>query len=444
MNLLPWQQHVHDVGLEVGPDGKWLHNIVAAIVARQNGKTRGVLVARIIAGLFVFGDHLILHAAQDRALVRETFEQVIDAIDANPWLKREVTRIRVANGQEQIKLKDGSTYRILAPKQDSWRGWSQVGLIVLDEIREHRDDTIWSSARYTQRVHPNPQIWVASNAGDADSQVLNAIRDRGREAADDPGSDPGIAYFEWSAEPDHEINDRTGWMQANPSLGYLIDEARILEELRSDEPDRFRTEALCQWIETSARSAVPRKAWMDSQASIDDLEPDPNRPVWMAVDIDPERERASLVAVTKIDGKYVAAQVASWKAQEGHPVTEAEVAADVAKWIDLWHPRALGYDPYTTTGIAEAVSSRVKVEKITGVRWYTACGQLWDTISSGLLVHPGDQEFTDDVLAAGRRDIGDGIWTMSRRDSHKSIPAATALGRALHLAVSPQIVPAVY
>jgi len=273
---------------------------------------------------------------------------------------------------------------------------------------------------------------------------LNSIRDRGRDAADDPESDPGIAYFEWSAEPDHAVDDRFGWMQANPSLGYLINEARIVEELRSDEPDRFRTEALCQWVESSGRAAVPRKAWMDAGAQIADLEPDDDRPVWMAVDIDPERERASLVAVTMIDDKYVAAQVASWQASDGHPITEADVAADVLAWVDLWHPRSLGFDPYTSTGIAEAVAHRVRVQKITGISWYTACGQLWDTVSAGKLVHPGDQDFTDDVLAAGRRDIGDGIWTMSRRDSHRSIPAATALGRALHLAVSPQIVPAVF
>ncbi len=164
----------------------------------------------------------------------------------------------------------------------------------------------------------------------------------------------------------------------------------------------------------------------------------------MGVDIDPERERASLVAVTTIDGKYVAAQVAAWSSDNGTPVTEAKVAEDVLKWIDLWHPRAVGFDPYTCTGIAEAIAPRVQVEKITSVRWYTACGQLWDTISSGQLVHGNDDDFTDDVLAAGRRDIGDGIWTMSRRDSQRSIPAATALGRALHLAVTPQVVPAIY
>jgi len=441
--LLPWQQHVHDVGLEVGADGKWLHNVVAAVVARQNGKTDGILVRRILAGLFLLGDRNILHAAQDRAIVKETFEHVTVAIDSSPWLKREVKHIRVANGQEEIRLKDGSRYRILAPKQDSFRGWAQVGLIIFDEIREQRDDSLWSAAKYTQRVHDNPQIWVASNAGDADSIVLNAIRDRGRAAADDPGSDPGIAYFEWSATDGADVDDPQAWASANPSLGHLIDEARLVEELRSDEPDRFRTEALCQWVETSGRSAVPRKAWMDATADIPTLTPDPSRPVWMAVDIDPERERASLVAVTRIDGMLVAAQVATWQATEGAPVSAEVVATDILKWVELWHPRALGFDPYTSTGIADAVQHRVKVEKITGVRWYTACSQLWDTVASGDLVHGGDEDFTADVLAAGRRDIGDGIWTMSRRDSQRSIPAATALGRALHLAVSPQIVPAI-
>ncbi len=442
-DLLPWEKHVHNVGLEIGDDGKFLHQLVALVVARQNGKTSGVLVRRIIAGLFILGDRHILHAAQNRAFVLDTFREVVAAIESSPWLKREIKKVRWSTGAESIELNDGSIYRILAPTQESFRGWKKVGLIIFDEIREHYTDTVWSAARYTQRVHPNPQIWVASNAGDADSIVLNSIRDRGRASVDEPGSDPGIAYFEWSAPDEAAIDDPEAWAYANPSLGHLIDEARILEELRSDEPDRFRTEALCQWIDSSGRSAIPRKAWMDSGADIPTLEPDPDRPVWMAVDIDPERERASLVAVTRIDDVLVAAQVKSWKATSG-PVTEAQVAADVLEWVDLWHPRAVGYDPYTCTGIAEAIKDRVQVEKITGIRWYNACGQLWDTVSSGGLVHGNDEEFTDDVLAAGRRDIGDGIWTMSRRDSQRSIPAATALGRAVHLAVSPQIVPNVF
>lgn len=445
MELLPWQRHVHDVACEIDDAGKWLHNLVAVVVARQNGKTSGILVRRILAGLFVFNDHHILHSAQNRAFVLDTFREVVNAIETNPWLKREVRKIRASTGNEMIELNDGSIYRILAPTQDSFRGWKKVGLIILDEIREHRSDAVWSAARYTQRVHDNPQIWVASNAGDADSVVLNSVRDRGRAAADDPTSDPGIAYLEWSAPAEADIDDPVeAWAPANPSLGHLIDPARILEELRSDEPDRFRTEALCQWVDSSGRSAVPRKAWMDAGTSIETLTPDPERPVWMAVDIDPERERAALVAVTRIDGKLVAAQVASWRAADGQIVTEKQVAADILTWVDLWHPRALGFDPYTSTGIAEAVQHRVRVEKITGVRWYTACAQLWDTISSGDLAHGNDQDFTEDVLAAGRRDVGDGIWTMSRRDSQRSIPAATALGRALHLAVSPQIVPTVH
>jgi len=443
MELLDWERHIADVGLETGPDGKFIHSLVATIVARQNGKTSGVLVRRILAGLFVLGDRHILHAAQNRAFVLDTFREVVNAIESSPWLKREIKKVRWSTGAESIELKDGSIYRILAPTQESFRGWKKVGLIVFDEIREHYTDTVWSAARYTQRVHPNPQIWVASNAGDADSIVLNSIRDRGHAAVDDPESDPGIAYFEWSAPQEAAIDDPEAWAYANPSLGHLIDEARILEELRSDEPDRFRTEALCQWIDSSGRSAIPRKAWMDSGADIPELSPDPERPVWMAVDIDPERERASLVAVTRIDDQLVAAQVATWRADNGRPVTEAGVAADVLKWVDLWHPRALGFDPYTSTGIAAAVEHRVKVEKITGVRWYNACAQLWDTVASGDLAHPNDEDFTADVLAAGRRDIGDGIWTMSRRDSQRSIPAATALGRALHLAVSPQLVPSV-
>jgi len=411
IELLPWQQHVHDVGLEVGDDGNWKYSLVATVVARQNGKTSAILARRILAGLFLFDDHNILHAAQNRNFVLQTFHSVIDAINSAPWLKREVKEIKWAIGSEHVTLKDGSTYRIMAPTQQSFRGQDRVGLIIFDEIREQKNDALWSAAKYTQRVHPNPQIWVASNAGDADSVVLNTIRDRGRAAVEEPGSDPTIAYMEWSAPEGADVDDPESWAYANPSLGHLINEARILEELRSDEVDRFRTEALCQWVDTSGRSAVPRKAWMDAGADIPTLSPDTERPVWMAVEIDPEHERASLVAATWIDEKLIVAQVASWP-DGGDFITEAKVAADVLKWADLWNPRAIGYDPYTCQGIADAISQRVNVDPIRSARWSTACAQLWDVVSSGQLVHGNDEALTDDVLAAGRRDIGDGTCSL--------------------------------
>ena len=53
--LLPWQQHALDVGLEE-EDGHWAYPDVAVAVARQNGKTGGVLHPRVLTGLLLWGN----------------------------------------------------------------------------------------------------------------------------------------------------------------------------------------------------------------------------------------------------------------------------------------------------------------------------------------------------------------------------------------------------
>ena len=62
LHLDPWQQLVLEGACGERADGKWSAFEVAVISPRQNGKN-GILEAREIAGLCLFGEQLILHSA---------------------------------------------------------------------------------------------------------------------------------------------------------------------------------------------------------------------------------------------------------------------------------------------------------------------------------------------------------------------------------------------
>jgi len=61
------------------------------------------------------------------------------------------------------------------------------------------------------------------------------------------GSDEPIGWFEWSAEPGGQIDERNGWQQANPTLGHTI-HIDNLKSAMSDDESIIRTELLCQWV----------------------------------------------------------------------------------------------------------------------------------------------------------------------------------------------------
>ena len=431
-----FQRLALDRALEVEPEGSWAYQTVAVLIARQNGKT-ALLKMRILAGLYLFDDRLILHTAADRALPRSVFEELTEAIESSTALSRRISRIRTSNGQEEIRLKDGNRYRILAPSQDAWRGWPQVGLTIFDEVREQRDDALWSAGMYTQRAHPNPQRWAVSNAGDPESVVLRRLVDRGRKAALDPESDPGICYLEWSTPDDYAVDDPEGWAFANPELGRSLRVESLIEELRSDTETRFETEALCRWVATAGELAIPMEAWNAcADPDLPEMEPDPTARTIFAVDIDPGRTDAVLlIGIQRPDEPLIVGVAESWSDPAG--VDEMAIAASLEDWIDLWRPESIGFDPYTTGTLAERMQYHVTWEKIHGVRYVSACLATWDVVSAGRLRHPADPYMDAQIAAAGRKDVGDGAFTIARLRSDVAIPAVVSLARLVALAVEP-------
>ena len=434
--LMPWQVIAADRMMQLQPDGRWQHQTCGLVVARQAGKTT-LAARRILAGLYLLGDYGIIHLAQDRALPREVFTEVATLISDTTDLNRHLAvrgGLRFTNGQESIKLRDGSSYRILAPNEGAVRGYQRIGLVLFDEVRTQQTMAVWSAVQYTQRAHANPTRWAISNAGDPDSVVLNGLRDRGRLAADHPDTDQAMCWLEWSAPPDCPIDDPKQWPAANPALGRTIHGTTLLEELRSDEPDSFRTEALCQWVDTTTAQAIPWDLWEAcADRDLPPFDPEADVRMWAALDIDPERQHAALILAADLDDTLVIGMHRQWT---GDQCDEQTISDDVAALWEKWNLSGIGYDPHTCGGVVDRQPT-LPWEKVTGADWVVACGQLLDAVQSGSLRHADQPDLNAQLSVAGRRDFGDGTWRISRKDSTHPIPAVVALARAVHLAAQP-------
>lgn len=316
MQFDPWQAWFLIHALELLEDGSFRFRTVVLLVARQNGKTT-VMRALTMWALFTGRVKLVVGTAQDLDVAREVWDACREQILEDPELAAECPRgyIITANGKERIKLRNGCRYKIKATNDDAGRGIPGVGLLLLDELRTHKDYGPYAALSNTTLAIPNALTVCMSNAGTADSVVLNELHELGLSGEDDT-----LGLFEWSAATD-DPDDRRGWAQANPSLGYGRLTWRALESARNKARKSlkalavFLVENLCRWVETMEYALDP-VAW---RGSVHLAAPsDYMAAKWYgSVDVSLDGEHVTLVIATKDESGAVRAWTAgAWDSVE--------------------------------------------------------------------------------------------------------------------------------
>ena len=196
MELYPWQEwaliHLLEVVGDLSTSWRFRFRTAVIMVSRQNGKTE---LSKIIASFFlnvlrveaVFGTSLSMDKAE------EVWEAVIQEQETHAALACEIQQVARRNGGKKLVLTGLRTYKVGAPTRRAGRGDAN-DLVMLDELREHRDWETWSAAVASTNAKPNGMTICFSNAGDPDSIVLRQVRSMaiakidGTKAADFGGS----------------------------------------------------------------------------------------------------------------------------------------------------------------------------------------------------------------------------------------------------------------
>ena len=307
--LYPWQEWalIHALEIVGDLDGSWSFRFrtVLFMVSRQNGKT---VLSEVIASFFlnflnvanVFGTSLSLDKAE------EVWEAVIRDQQDVPVLAHDVERISRTNGKKKLVLTGAREYKVGAPTRRAGRGDSN-DLVMLDEVREHRDWETWSAAAASINAKPNGLIVCFSNAGDPDSIVLRQLRAQAMGHAQNLGGEVDgstLGLFEWSAPEGAATDDMQALAQANPALGYgRLTERALLSNRQTFPEAKFRAECMCQQVETLLASPFPDGAWeagVDPQSRIaEDAE------VFYGIDLSQDRRWTSIgVCGRRADGGW--------------------------------------------------------------------------------------------------------------------------------------------
>jgi len=355
-----------------------------------------------------------------------TFREVAQAIEDSPMLKKELKSIRYANGNEAIVLKSGARMDVRAATRDSARG-ATADFLFIDELREV-DQVAFAAAMPVTRARPNSQTLLASNAGDAFSVTLNELRERC--LAHPPET---LGYYEYSAPQFAALDDRKAWAMANPALGILVTEASIQEALTTQTTEQFRTETLCQWID-SLQSPWPHGSVED--ASDINLKMAPGPLTVFAFDVSPSRRDASLVMGQLLpDGRIGVAVLDTYSSQVA--VDELAIAASIKKWADMYYPRMVCYDKYTTASIAQRLQNAgVQTRDVSGQSFYTACSDFHDALVNDRLRHSG-QDLLIQQMANCAAKITPDAWRIVRRKSAGPVDIPIGLAMVIHILAQP-------
>lgn len=462
MDLDEWQQFLMREACSVDPsrmyentitgriEAKWMSKEVAVIIARQNGKDEW-LVAREIAGLFLFGEKLIIHSAHQFATANEHFLRLVEVIESTPELSRElaVNGIRTGNVEKSITLKSGQRLLFKARSKSGARGFT-ADLVVMNEAMFLGAEPI-GAMMPTMSAKPNGQILYLGSAGDqelGDCSQLGSLRSRGLK-----GEDPSLVFAEWSADvcgdfclPDCDEHDQIDAPEtaakANPALGVRIAWDFMQTERRSMTDRDYKREILSVGdypAEHDAWKVIPREAWerRTDAGSIMGGE------FVLGVDITPSRSFACIVACGAQEGDSSLEHLEITSTVEPDSHGEPQLYADhrsmgswlVPRIIEIWnraHPAFVVIDKATYAGgiVVQLEAAGVKVVHPNTQQYAQACGEFRAAVvpkgeDVATIVHLGQPQLAHALAEAEKRRLLE-MWAWDKLTTSSDISPLVA------------------
>jgi len=460
--LLEWQRWflIHALELLPGPGAIFRFRTVLLLVARQNGKTT-LIVYLILWRMFQDGCRLTVGSAQTLEIAQEAWDNVVSIAEAIPELDDEIKKVSRTNGKQALVLETRERYKVASSKGGG-RGLTG-DMVVLDELREHKTWQAWAALSKTTMARERAQVLGVSNAGDLDAVVLRSLRQAAIDAIEgrlpevpedvaDLVDAAAVGLFEWSAGEDElgqprSVFDRDGWAQANPSLGYTIQEPTILAAALSDPDWVFRAEVMCEFVNTAASGPFPNGAW--DRTRVTAVTRDTTRPACYCLDLSHDRKMLHIaLAYWDLEGRKRVEIVASRAGTEWaipwllNPARK--VKADLVTFQRNGAPVSSLLDDFENAGFEIEDWSGPNLARWTGVFYDAIRGHTLDDeepdLEAPLTLTHGVQPVLDVAASTARvKPLGDG-WVIDRKSSPEdAAPLVAAIGAVGLLNTNPVV-----
>lgn len=435
--LMPWQQQVADVALELdSATGRFVYREVGLTVPRQSGKTT-LILAVVFARALAERRQNIRYTAQTGADARKKLiDDWLPAVENSSFHKRGLFRTRLTNGHEALKFRNGSHVGLVATTKKAGHGGT-LDMVLLDEAFAHPDARLEQALRPAMitRVQPGSQLWVVSTAGTPeDSPYLWDKVEKYRQVVE-AALTHSVCYFEWSAADELDPADPATWWTCMPALGHTQTVEAIESEFQGMAAlNEFERAYLNRWKNATSDPVIPLADWN----ALKDAGSEMLDPVCIAFDVTPDGQSSSICAAGHRADGLLHVEVIETGAGTGW------LPKRLAELVEKWKPVAVVCDPAGTAGGVLPKLNDLDVVTTSAREHAQACSLLFDTVKQKGLRHLGTTELAVALDGAVKRSLAD-AWAWSRKSSSIDISPLVAVTLALWgLQTQRQDVPEVY
>ena len=244
-----WQALLSYDIMAVNDDGLWVHTKFGFAVSRRNGKTE-ILTIRSMLGLG--RGERILHTAHLTDTAHVAWERLKARLEYL-GLDIKVTR---GYGRESISIPETGGVIDFRTRTSVGALGSGYDLLIIDEAQEYTKEQ-QTALNYVVSSSKNPQTIMCGTPPTAVSKgtVFRDFRDKTLQ-----GESINAGWAEWSVDHKTSVKDKDAWYLTNPSLGMILTERIIQDEINGDDLD-FNIQRLGLWIRYNQQSAISAPDW---------------------------------------------------------------------------------------------------------------------------------------------------------------------------------------
>lgn len=431
----PWQKGFATAALGCRADGKYAATIggVVASIPRQVGKT--FTVGNLLIGLALEfpGLRVIWTSHHNRTTTNtfRSFQGLVGKKSILPHLAPDRSNgIRTANGEQEIRFRNGSMFMFGAREQGFGRGMDQIDVEVFDEAQILSIKALEDMVPATnQAKHPHGALVFFLGTPPRPEDPGEAFTAKRERAIGGKSTDQ--MYVELSADPDAESDDRSQWARMNPSYPLRTPLESMLR-MRENIPDEesWRREAMGIWPPVGGGLISP-----DMWARLMDKKSEPLDPVSFSVYVNRLQTAAAIgVAGRRSDGKFHVGIVPAVRGQAVECLPGVGwIPQRVKELVEEWSPSAVVIDGRSEAAslIADLEALEVEVTVTSAGDMARACGSFYQAVVEDNLRHQGAKPLAASAVAGKQRALSD-AWAWDRKDTSSDITQLVAVTLALH------------
>lgn len=405
-----WQELLMYDILAINEDGLWVHTKFGYSVSRRNGKNE-VVVMREMHGL-EHGEK-ILHTAHRTTTSAAASRRLAALLSAAGYTevsrtKKDETYDKHFTYSKQLGLEcitilgeGGGTcsFRTRSSKGGLGEGFD---LLVIDEAQEYQDSEE-TALKYVVSDSPNPQTLFCGTPPTPVSSGTVFLKMRNSAIQ---GESRNTGWAEWSVDEMTDTHDREAWYETNPSLGTILTERKILDEIGTDDVD-FNIQRLGLWLRYNQKSAISKAEWGELECS---RLPKLTGKLFVGIKYGHDNENVSMsIAVKTADGKIFVESIDCRPIREGNGWILSFLAkADVEKVVvDGANGQQLLADDMKQTRLKAPLMPTVKQIILANAVFMQGISTKGDSLAKPIC-HMGQPSLVRAVSNCEKRAIGSG------------------------------------